>query len=93
MDEEVLGAAYRALGTNEPWHYRSPRDARTLLQVLQETGVANRLMEVELDGVLHHALDDARNEARFISAAYQDLTTPDRVVVVPLLDADEDDGA
>lgn len=56
FDLVLLEAAFQATGISIPWHYRTPRDVRTLLDIsgtTAQTGV----------GVAHNALDDAKSQA------------------------------
>jgi exodeoxyribonuclease VIII len=52
FDLPILKTAYRRLGANVPWHYRSERDMRTALMLLGEGP------PVSTGGVAHDALDD-----------------------------------
>lgn len=66
FDEVVLLAAYRAAGRTEPWTYRMPRCARTVLALANVA--ANRDV-----GVHHNALWDAKNQAVAVHEAYVKL--------------------
>lgn len=64
FDESILRMAYRATGLDVAWHYRAPRDTRTLFA----------LAEYECPpGVLHHALKDAEIQAAHVAAAWRKL--------------------
>jgi len=60
FDCEVLEAAFDAVGLNEPWEYYDERDVRTLRSLPGS-------VELAQDGDEHHALDDARHQAREVS--------------------------
>lgn len=66
FDETLLAAAYRACGIDVPWHYRSPRSVRTIMDL------AGREVD-RAKGTLHNALDDAVNQAEAVCAAYRKL--------------------
>lgn len=66
FDLVLLEAAFRSAGISIPWHYRTPRDVRTLLDIsgkVAMTGV----------GVAHNALDDARSQAADVINAVRSL--------------------
>lgn len=59
FDLPILAAAYRACKLPLPWSYRAPRDTRTLFD----------LAGVEYRTEAHHALEDARAQARAVQEA------------------------
>jgi hypothetical protein len=65
FDISILESAYEH---NPPWHYRSVRDMRTLVALAPDV-----MMGVEFQGTEHVALDDARHQARVVSAVYREL--------------------
>lgn len=72
-DVPHLIAAFAAHGVSWPFHYRAPRDTRTLFEVAG-WDVAKCLNDfADPNGIYHFALDDAKCEARAISAAYRVL--------------------
>lgn len=77
FDPPILAAAYEAVGQIVPWHYRAPRDTRTLFDV---AGIDDHSAWLAQHpgplGVSHHALDDAICQARAVCAAYARLTVP-----------------
>ena len=65
FDLVLLESAYRACSMPAPWHYRTPRDCRTLFDI---TGA------VQPDvGTAHNALDDAKSQAMGVINAYRIL--------------------
>lgn len=66
FDEAILGAAYRAIGERQPWHYRAPRDTRTIYD-------AAGGIDIPFSGTEHNALDDAKHQARCVVEAYRRL--------------------
>lgn len=73
FDEPILRVAYDRIGANggqTPWHYRSPRDTRTIFEAAG-MDPTNCLENYARPGdVYHHALHDARVQAQAICAAY-----------------------
>lgn len=70
FDVPILEAAFHAVGMSATWHYRAPRDTRTIFDA---AGVENHSAYlqsfVQGDEVYHHAFDDAVVQARAIAAA------------------------
>ncbi len=67
FDEQILAACYRAVEQPIPWHYRSPRDVRT---VLEAAGLDPK-SGIPSFGTEHNALDDAKAQALGVCAAYR----------------------
>lgn len=79
FDPPILAAAYDAVGLPVPWHYRAPRDTRTLFDAAGiEDHSALLARHSGDDRVQHHALSDAICQARAVCAAYSRLRSPDR---------------
>ena len=68
FDETILAACYRAVGLAIPWHYRAPRDTRTIYE-------AAGGVDLPFEGVAHNALADARHQARCVIEAYHRVGT------------------
>lgn len=66
FDCEILEAAYAAVGREEPWGFRDERCVRTLRSL-------PGAVDVEMDGEEHHALDDAKQQARSVAATLREL--------------------
>ncbi len=66
FDMVLLESAYRACAIDIPWHYKSPRDCRTLFDI------AN--VDQPNVGVAHNALDDAKSQAIGVIEAYRILS-------------------
>lgn len=70
FDPGMLEAAFRTCGLPIPWHYRAPRDTRTIFDV---AGIDDHTAWLEERpgplGIPHHALDDAICQARGICDA------------------------
>lgn len=71
FDPPILAAAYEVVGLPVPWHYRAPRDTRTLFDAAGiEDHSALLARHPGPMAVSHHALDDAICQARAVCAAY-----------------------
>jgi hypothetical protein len=68
FDCSILEAAYHAVGLPVPWHYRAPRDTRTVFDVCG-VGDHSAWMARYPVGTAHHALDDAVSQARAVCGA------------------------
>ena len=72
FDSPILAAAYAACGLPVPWHYRAPRDTRTLFDI---AGIDDHSAWLNQHpgplGVAHHALDDSICQARAVCAAWE----------------------
>jgi hypothetical protein len=80
-DISWIELAYKngSVGLTVPWHYRTPRDMRTIVELAEELAGFDKNV-IEHGGVLHNALDDAIYQARVISAAYAALKVPQAIV-------------
>lgn len=63
FDLVLLESAYRACAISMPWHYKTPRDCRTLFDL---TGATQPDV-----GTAHNALDDAKSQALGVVDAYR----------------------
>ncbi|MHC5351661.1 3'-5' exonuclease [Metapseudomonas furukawaii] len=59
FDNVILRGAFERSWLTVPWKFWNDRDLRTLLAIFPEAKTA-----VTFEGTKHHALDDARHEAR-----------------------------
>jgi hypothetical protein len=64
----VYEAVCAAVGFRPPWHYRAPRDTRTLFDLAELDA-----RDLPFVGVKHNALDDAIHQAKCVQAAHQRL--------------------
>lgn len=70
FDIPILEEAYHAVGGKAPWHYRAPRDTRTIFDAAGIDDHSGYLTSFATAGeVYHHALGDAIVQARAICAA------------------------
>ncbi|MGH8433688.1 MAG: 3'-5' exonuclease [Pseudomonas sp.] len=65
FDNVILSSAYSAAGTERPWAYWNDRDLRTLLALYPAA------KQIPFEGTKHHALHDARHEARQLVRALE----------------------
>jgi len=65
FDNVILSNAYAAVDLGRPWQYWNDRDLRTLLALYPEA------KNLPFEGIKHHALDDARHEAKQLVRALQ----------------------
>lgn len=74
FDPPILAAAYQAVGLPVPWHYRAPRDTRTIFDA---AGIDDHSAWLNQHpgplGLQHHALDDAICQARAVCGAWERL--------------------
>ena len=66
FDATILEEAAEPFGIEMPWEYYELRDVRTIKNV---PGVE----EPSFEGTEHHALDDAKHQARLVSQALADI--------------------
>jgi len=71
FDCSILDACYRATGLPVPWHYRAPRDCRTIL----EAAGMDPTTDFPAVGIEHNALDDAVSQALGVMEAFHRLRT------------------
>lgn len=65
FDCNILRSAYQHCMLKEPWPFQNDRDLRTILDLYPEA----KSIAGEFEGIRHHALHDARHEARRLIAA------------------------
>lgn len=71
FDMPILQNAYETVGMKNPVSFRNMRDLRTLVDLADYTD------ELERDGTHHHALDDAKFQARYALEALKKLKNHD----------------
>lgn len=73
FDNVILRSAYAATNLVEPWAHWNDRDVRTIVELGRTLLGFDPKTEVPFEGVKHSALDDAKHQARYVSAIYQRL--------------------
>lgn len=68
FDVSILDAVFRAVGLPVPWHYRSPRSMKTIVEAAGMT-----INDYCNYGTAHNALDDAIAQAMTVCEAYRRL--------------------
>lgn len=73
FDNVILRSAYSALDIEEPWKFWNDRDVRTMVELGRDLLGFDPKKDMPFEGVPHSALDDAKHQARYVSAIYQKL--------------------
>ncbi len=72
FDNAILRTSYERLDIPCPWRYHNDRDVRTIVELGKTIGFDARTT-IPFEGVPHNALDDARHQAKYVSAIWQKL--------------------
>ncbi|WP_105456998.1 exonuclease [Escherichia coli] len=72
FDNAILRRSYERQGIPCPWRYHNDRDLRTIVELGKTIGFDARTA-IPFEGVPHNALDDARHQAKYVSAIWQKL--------------------
>ncbi len=72
FDNAILRRSYERQGIPCPWRYHNDRDVRTIVELGKNIGFDARTA-IPFEGVPHNALDDARHQAKQVSAIWQKL--------------------
>ncbi|EGO7524397.1 exonuclease [Escherichia coli] len=72
FDNVILRRSYERQGIPCPWRYCNDRDVRTIVE-LGKTLNFDARTDIPFDGERHNALDDARYQAKYVSAIWQKL--------------------
>ena len=67
FDNVIITSAFKTVGQEKPWYYRSDYCYRTLANLCQS------VRKNELEGTLHNALDDAKIQAKHLVAILKKL--------------------
>ena len=70
LDNAILRRSYERQGIPCPWRYCNDRDVRTIVELGKTIGFDARTA-IPFEGVPHNALDDARHQAKYVSAIWQ----------------------
>ncbi len=71
-DNAILRTSYERLDIPCPWRYHNDRDVRTIVELGKTIDFDARTV-IPFEGVRHNALDDARHQAKYVSAIWQKL--------------------
>ena len=72
FDNTILRRSYERQGIPCPWRYHNDRDVRTIVELGKTIDFDARTV-IPFEGVRHNALDDARHQAKYVSAIWQKL--------------------
>ncbi|EBR9096681.1 exonuclease [Salmonella enterica subsp. enterica serovar Newport] len=72
FDNVILRRSYERLGIPCPWRLYNDRDIRTIVELGKAIGYDAR-NDIAFEGERHNALDDARHQAKYVSAIWQKL--------------------
>ncbi|HCD7133633.1 TPA: 3'-5' exoribonuclease [Escherichia coli] len=72
FDNVILRRSYERLGIPCPWRYCNDRDVRTIVELGKAIDFDARTA-IPFEGERHNALDDARYQAKYVSAIWQKL--------------------
>ncbi|TJF21580.1 exonuclease [Escherichia coli] len=72
FDNAILRRSYERQGIPCPWRYCNDRDVRTIVELGKTIGFDARTA-IPFEGVPHNALDDARQQAKYVSVIWQKL--------------------
>lgn len=72
FDNVILRRSYERQEIPCPWRYCNDRDVRTIVELGKTIGFDARTV-IPFEGVRHNALDDARHQAKQVSAIWQKL--------------------
>lgn len=71
-DNVLLRSSYKRTGIPAIWKFRNDRDVRTIVELGKAVGIDPRY-EIPFEGDQHNALADARHQAKYVSAIWQQL--------------------
>ncbi|HHN9985699.1 TPA: 3'-5' exoribonuclease [Escherichia coli] len=72
FDNVILRRSYERQGIPCPWRYCNDRDVRTIVELGKVMDFDARTT-IPFEGIRHNALDDARHQAKYVSAIWQKL--------------------
>ncbi|EIG2223675.1 3'-5' exoribonuclease, partial [Escherichia coli] len=72
FDNTILHRSYERQGIPCPWRYYNDRDVRTIVELGKAIDFDARTA-IPFEGERHNALDDARYQAKYVSAIWQKL--------------------
>ncbi|NJQ23664.1 exonuclease [Escherichia coli] len=72
FDNVILRRSYERQGIPCPWRYCNDRDVRTIVELGKAIDF-DAITDIPFEGECHNALDDARYQAKYVSAIWQKL--------------------
>jgi hypothetical protein len=73
FDNVILSNAYNKVGMKQPWPFWGDRDVRTIVDLGRKIKGIDPKKNMQLDGVAHNALDDAKFQAKYVSEIFNAL--------------------
>ncbi|NRA20725.1 MAG: 3'-5' exoribonuclease [Oceanospirillaceae bacterium] len=80
FDCSILKAAYELIKLDPSWKFYNERSCRTMVHIGRQLGIDPK-KQIPFTGIPHHALDDAKHQAKYITAIHRyihDLEKPQR---------------
>jgi len=75
FDPVILGNAYETTQISVPWPFWGTRDVRTIVDIGRALFDFDPKKDMPFEGTPHSALDDAKHQAKYVSAIYQKINT------------------
>ncbi|HHT0361153.1 TPA: 3'-5' exonuclease, partial [Klebsiella pneumoniae] len=72
FDNVIMRASYDRVDIPCPWHFANDRDVRTIVELGRTIGI-NPRRDIPFEGDMHNALADAKHQAKYVSAIWQQL--------------------
>lgn len=72
FDCKLLEALLATCGESTPWPFWQERSCRTAVEIGLAMGI-NPKKEIPFTGIQHNALDDAKHQAEYVSAVFQQI--------------------
>lgn len=72
FDISMLENMYGKADRSPPWKFWAIRDVRTVVELGESKGIYAK-RDLPFEGTPHHALDDAKHQAKYVSAIWQSL--------------------
>lgn len=75
FDNVILRSAFERASLPCRWHFSNDHDVRTIVTLGRAVGFDPK-RDMPFEGDMHNALDDARHQAKYVSAIWQKLIPP-----------------
>tara|TARA_B110000196_G_C20890767_1_gene541176 strand:+ start:144 stop:701 length:558 start_codon:yes stop_codon:yes gene_type:complete len=73
FDNVILANAYKSTNMIIPWKHWNDRDVRTIVDLGRAIKNIDPKATMQFEGIQHDALDDAKHQAKYVSAIFQAL--------------------
>lgn len=71
FDNVIVKDAYIQCGLKTPWKFRSNQSLRSVVWLGRVILGVDPKLELEFEGIEHHALDDARHESKYLLSVFK----------------------